>query len=282
MREIEFKEVVNAIAGLCIKINYELDEDVVDSFTKSLATEKSSVGKEVLELLIENAKIAKAEGVPTCQDTGTAVVFLEIGEDVLIKGGSLTEAVEEGVRQGYLEGYLRKSMCDPFTRANTGDNCPAIIHTQIVPGDKLSISIAAKGGGSENMSRLAMFSPSEGIEGIKRFVVETVEKAGPNPCPPLVVGIGVGGNFETCAILAKKALMRKLGEPSKNETAAKIEKELLFELNQTGIGPSGFGGTTTVIGVHMDVMPCHIASFPVAVNLNCHAARHGKVVLGGI
>ena len=279
MKEIEFKEIVNSIAELCIKINYELDQDVIDSFTKSLATEKSSVGKEVLELLIANAKVAKEEKVPMCQDTGTAVVFLELGQDVIIKGGNLIEAVEEGVRQGYLEGYLRKSMCNPFTRANTGDNCPSIIHTQIVPGDKLSISIAAKGGGSENMSCLVMLSPSEGIEGIKRFVIETVDKAGPNPCPPLVVGIGVGGNFETCAILAKKALMRKLGEPSKDETAAKIEKELLSELNQTGIGPSGFGGTTTVIGVHMDVMPCHIASFPVAVNLNCHAARHGKIVL---
>ncbi|WP_028307243.1 fumarate hydratase [Desulfitibacter alkalitolerans] len=279
MRKIEFKEIVNAIAELCIKINYELDEDVIDSFTKSLAAEKSPVGREVLELLIKNAKIAKDEQVPMCQDTGTAVVFIELGQDVIIKGGNLTEAVEEGVRKGYLEGYLRKSMCNPFTRANTGDNCPPIIHTQIVPGDRLAVSIAAKGGGSENMSRLAMLTPSEGIEGIKKFVIETVDKAGPNPCPPLVVGIGVGGNFETCAILAKKALMRKLGEPSKDETAARLEKELLSELNKTGIGPSGFGGTTTVIGVHIDVMPCHIASFPVAVNLNCHAARHGKVVL---
>ena len=279
MREIEFNEIVNSIAELCIKINYELDEEIIDSFTKSLTTEKSSVGKEVLELLIANAKIAKEEGVPICQDTGTAVVFLELGQDVVIKGGSLTEAIEEGVNRGYLEGYLRKSMCNPFTRANTGDNCPPIIHTQIVPGDRLSISIAAKGGGSENMSCLAMLSPSDGIDGIKRFVIETVDKAGPNPCPPLVVGIGVGGNFETCAILAKKALMRNLGEASKDETAAKIEKELLSELNQLGIGPSGFGGTTTVLGVHMEVMPCHIASLPVAVNLNCHASRHGKIVL---
>lgn len=279
MREIKFKDIVNAIAELSIKINYELDEDVIDSFTKSLATEKSTVGKEVLELLIENAKIAKDEQVPICQDTGTAVVFIELGQDVIIKGGNLTEAVEDGVRKGYLEGYLRKSMCNPFTRANTGDNCPPIIHTQIVPGDRLSVSIAAKGGGSENMSSLAMLTPSDGIEGVKKFVIETVDKAGPNPCPPLVVGIGVGGNFEACAILAKKALMRKLGEPSKDETAARLEKELLSELNKTGIGPSGFGGTTTVIGVHIDVMPCHIASFPVAVNLNCHATRHGKVVL---
>lgn len=279
MREIKFKDIVNAIAELSIKINYELDEDVIDSFTKSLATEKSPVGKEVLELLIENAKIAKDEQVPICQDTGTAVVFIELGQDVIIKGGNLTEAVEDGVRKGYLEGYLRKSMCNPFTRANTGDNCPPIIHTQIVPGDRLSVSIAAKGGGSENMSSLAMLTPSDGIEGVKKFVIETVDKAGPNPCPPLVVGIGVGGNFEACAILAKKALMRKLGEPSKDETAARLEKELLSELNKTGIGPSGFGGTTTVIGVHIDVMPCHIASFPVAVNLNCHATRHGKVVL---
>jgi len=279
MREIEFNEIVDSIAELCMKINYELDEDVLDSFTKSLTTEKSSVGQEVLELLIANAKIAREEKVPTCQDTGTAVVFLEIGQDLIIKGGELKEAIEKGVAQGYLEGYLRKSMCNPFTRANTGDNCPPIIHTQIVPGDKLSISIAAKGGGSENMSRLTMLTPSDGIEGIKRFVIETVDKAGPNPCPPLVVGIGVGGNFETCAIMAKKALMRNLGEASTDETAAKIEKELLSELNQLGIGPSGFGGTTTVVGVHMEVMPCHIASLPVAVNLNCHASRHGKIVL---
>jgi len=279
MREIEFKEIVDSVAKLCIKINYELDPDVVDSFIKSLDTEKSSVGKEVLELLIANAKTAKEEEVPSCQDTGTAVVFLELGQDVVIKGGNLTEAIEEGVRKGYLEGYLRKSMCNPFTRANTGDNCPSIIHTRVVSGNKLSISIAAKGGGSENMSRLIMLSPSDSIEGIKKFVIETVDQAGPNPCPPLIVGIGVGGNFETCAILAKKALMRKLGEPSKDETAAKIEQELLSALNQTGIGPAGFGGTTTVIGVHMDVMPCHIASLPVAVNLNCHAARHGKIVL---
>ncbi|KUO52187.1 MAG: fumarate hydratase [Desulfitibacter sp. BRH_c19] len=279
MREIEFNKIVNAISALCIRINYELEEDVVNSFTNSIEGEKSQVGKEILELLIENARIAKEEQVPMCQDTGTAVVFIELGQDVNITGGPLNRAVEEGIRKGYLEGYLRKSMCNPFTRANTGDNCPPIIHSQVVPGDKLSISIAAKGGGSENMSRLAMLTPSAGIDGIKKFVVDTVDQAGPNPCPPLVVGIGVGGNFETCAILAKKALMRKFGEPSKDEAVAKIEKELLSELNETGIGPSGFGGTTTAIGVHMEVMPCHIASLPVAVNLNCHAARHGKVDL---
>lgn len=279
MREIEFNKIVNAISELCIKINYELDEDVVNCFTASIESEKSQVGKEILELLIENAKIAKEDQVPMCQDTGTAVVFIELGQEVRITGGSLTKAVEDGVSNGYLEGYLRKSMCNPFTRANTGNNCPPIIHTQIIPGDKLSISIAAKGGGSENMSRLAMLTPSAGIDGIKKFVIETVDKAGPNPCPPLVVGIGVGGNFETCAILAKKALMRKLGEPSRDEIAAKIEKELFSELNELGIGPSGFGGTTTVVGVHMEVMPCHIASFPVAVNLNCHATRHGKIDL---
>lgn len=279
MKEIDFQTIVHAVSKLCIDINYNLGEDVLHGFKNALQNEKSPIGKEVLELLIENAQVAKENQMPTCQDTGVAVVFIELGQDVHIKGGGLNKAIAEGVKQGYQEGYLRKSICDPFTRANTGDNCPPIIHTQIVPGDNLTISIAAKGGGSENMSRLKMLTPSAGIEGIKQFVIETVELAGPNPCPPLVVGVGIGGNFETCALLAKKALLRKIGEQSSNEIAAKLEKELFVALNDTGIGPSGFGGSTTVLGVCVEVMPCHIASLPVAVNLNCHAARHGRIVL---
>lgn len=279
MKDINYADIVDAVANLCIKINYELSDDVLESFYQSLNSEKSEVGKEVLELLIKNAQIAKDEQVPMCQDTGAVVVFVDLGQNVYIKGGGLYEAINEGVRKGYKEGYLRKSMCDPFTRANTGDNTPAIIHTSIVQGDKLTITLAAKGGGSENMSKLTMLAPAAGIQGIKKFVVDTVEEAGPNPCPPLIVGIGVGGNFETCALMAKKALTRTLGEPSSHSTAAIIEKELLQELNKTGVGPAGYGGSTTVLAVHMEVLPCHIATFPVAVNINCHAARHGKIVL---
>lgn len=279
MREINVQSIVDAVSRLCIKINYELGEDVLSAFENALKSEKSKVGKEVLDLLIENAKIGREEQVPTCQDTGLAVVFVELGQEIQIKGGSLNDAITEGVRLGYEKGFLRKSVCDPFTRVNTGDNCPPIIHVESVPGDKLKISIAAKGAGSENMSRLAMLTPSQGIEGIKKFVIKTVEEAGPNPCPPLVIGVGIGGNFEKCAVLAKKALFRKIGEPSKNQTAAKLEKELFNELNKTGIGPSGFGGSTTVLGVAIEVMPCHIANLPVAVNINCHASRHGTIEL---
>ncbi|HHX49809.1 MAG TPA: fumarate hydratase [Clostridia bacterium] len=277
MKIISYQDIVDDVARLCIDINYVLDRDVLKGFQESLKVESSPVGKEVLELLIKNAQIAEQEQVPMCQDTGAAVVFIELGEDVRITGGTLTKAITEGVRKGYQEGYLRKSMCDPFTRENTKDNTPSLIHTEIVPGDKLVIHVAAKGGGSENMSSLKMLSPSEGMAGLKKFVVDTVKAAGPNPCPPLVVGVGVGGNFETCAMLAKKALLRKLGDPSKNEMAAKLEKELLAEINNTGIGPAGFGGSTTALAIHIEVMPCHIATFPVAINLNCHASRHGTV-----
>lgn len=277
MKIISYQDIVDDVARLCIDINYVLDRDVLKGFQESLKVESSPVGKEVLELLIKNAQIAEQEQVPMCQDTGAAVVFIELGEDVRITGGTLTKAITEGVRKGYQEGYLRKSMCDPFTRENTKDNTPSLIHTEIVPGDKLVIHVAAKGGGSENMSSLKMLSPSEGMAGLKKFVVDTVKAAGPNPCPPLVVGVGVGGNFETCAMLAKKALLRKLGDPSKNEMAAKLEKELLAEINNTGIGPAGFGGSITALAIHIEVMPCHIATFPVAINLNCHASRHGTI-----
>ena len=277
MKIISYQDIVDDVARLCIDINYVLDRDVLKGFQESLKVESSPVGKEVLELLIKNAQIAEQEQVPMCQDTGAAVVFIELGEDVRITGGTLTKAITEGVRKGYQEGYLRKSMCDPFTRENTKDNTPSLIHTEIVQGDKLVIHVAAKGGGSENMSSLKMLSPSEGMAGLKKFVVDTVKAAGPNPCPPLVVGVGVGGNFETCAMLAKKALLRKLGDPSKNEMAAKLEKELLAEINNTGIGPAGFGGSITALAIHIEVMPCHIATFPVAINLNCHASRHGTI-----
>lgn len=279
MKEVEYSTIVDAIANLCIEINYNLSQKIIDLFANNIQTEKSKIGKDILRLLIENANLAKSEQIPMCQDTGTVVVFVELGQQVLIKNGLLNDAIEDGVRKGYLEGYLRKSMCHPLTRINTNDNCPPIIHTEIVPGDILSIFITAKGGGSENMSRLTMLTPSAGIDGIKEFVLETVERAGPNPCPPLIVGIGIGGNFEKCAMLAKKALLRNIGDANHDEMAAKLEKDLLSELNKTGIGPSGLGGSTTVMGVHVEVMPCHIASLPVAVNLNCHAIRHGKIEL---
>ncbi len=277
MKTIPYQDIVEQVSNLCIKANYVLEQDLLQKFQAALESESSPVGKEVLELLIENAKTAATEQVPTCQDTGTAVFFVELGEKVRIEGGLLTEAITEGVQKGYREGYLRKSMCDAFTRKNTKDNTPPIIHLELVPGDALTIQFAAKGGGAENMSTLKMLTPAEGIPGIKQFVMDTVKTAGPNPCPPLVVGIGVGGNFETCAILAKKALLRKLGSPNKNEAIARLEQELLLELNNTGIGPAGFGGDTTALAVHIETKPCHIASLPVAINLNCHASRHGTV-----
>ncbi len=279
VRTINAQQIVDAVAELVITINYDIEEDIVKSFKGSLKKEKSDAGKEVLELLIKNAQIARAEQVPLCQDTGTAVFFIRLGQDVHIKNGTLNDAITEGVRKGYQDGYLRKSMSDPFTRVNTGDNTPPIIHLELISGDKLIITVAAKGGGSENMSRLKMLTPAAGIAGIKEFTVETVKLGGPNPCPPLIVGVGVGGNFETCALLAKKALVRKFAEASPDETVAKIEKELFAEINALGIGPAGYGGSTTALAVHMEAMPCHIATLPVAVNLNCHSSRHGTIEL---
>lgn len=253
---------------------------MLKAFHTACEKELSLTGKEILKLLVANAEVARSEAVPMCQDTGYTVVFLELGQDVHIVGGGLEDAVNEGVRRGYKEGYLRKSIVGhPLERKNTGDNTPAVIHTRIVPGDKLRIIVAPKGGGSENMSAIKMFKPAEGVEGVKKFVVETVQAAGPNPCPPIVVGVGIGGTFEKAALLAKEALLREVGEPSPRPEIAVLEQELLELVNKLGIGPQGLGGSTTALGVHVEIYPAHIASLPVAVNINCHATRHKEAEL---
>ncbi|RPI08048.1 MAG: fumarate hydratase, partial [Acidobacteriales bacterium] len=240
----------------------------------------SPIGKQVLEKILQNADIACREAMPICQDTGLAVLFVEMGQDVRIVGGDLRAAIEEGVRQAYEDGYLRKSLCDPLTRTNTGDNTPAVIHIDIVPGDKLRIIAMPKGGGSENMSAAQMLTPSAGINGIKKFVMETVEKAGANPCPPIIVGVGIGGSLEQACILAKKALLRPVGKTNpSDDNLAQMEKELYTRINELGIGPAGLGGKVTTLAVHAEMMPCHIASLPVAVNLQCHVARHQEETL---
>jgi fumarate hydratase subunit alpha len=230
--------------------------------------------------LLKNADIARSEDVPMCQDTGFAVVFVELGQDVHIEGGALEDAINEGVRRGYTEGYLRKSIVGhPLERVNTGDNTPAVIHLKLVPGNKMKITVAPKGGGSENMSGIKMLKPAEGVEGVKKFVLDTVKAAGPNPCPPIIVGVGIGGTFEKCALLAKEALLRPVGTPSHRPEIARLERELLDEINSTGIGPQGLGGRFTALAVHIEIYPVHIASLPVAVNINCHASRHKEIVL---
>jgi fumarate hydratase subunit alpha len=264
---------------MSIEANEELGEDVLFCFQQALQKEVSPVGKEILGQLIENARIAKEEHLPMCQDTGLAVIFLEIGQDLHLIGGDLKEAVNQGVREGYGEGYLRKSSCHPFSRANTGDNTPAVIYTDIVPGDRLKIWVVPKGGGSENMSRLFMLPPSAGIAGIKEKIVETVREAGPNPCPPTIIGVGIGGTFEQAALQAKKSLLRPIGTANPDPELDQLEKEVLDLINKLGIGPQGLGGRTTSLGVHIRLLPCHIASLPVAVNIQCHASRHKEVTL---
>ncbi|MCK5186584.1 MAG: fumarate hydratase [Deltaproteobacteria bacterium] len=279
MKNIVFDDIVKKVKDACMSANFELGEDVITAFRKTKETEESPVGKEILEQLIENATIAKEEKIAMCQDTGFAVFFVEIGDEVKVSGGNLVEAINEGVRQGYKEGYLRKSICHPFTRKNTGDNTPAIVHLDMVPGDQLKIIVAPKGGGSENMSRVTMLKPSDGIEGIKRFVVERVRESGANPCPPLVIGVGIGGTFEKAALIAKKALLRPVGSKNPDPELVSLEEELLVEINDLGVGPQGLGGRTTALAVHVNMHPCHIASLPVAVNINCHASRHKEIVL---
>ena len=279
IREISTREIIKVVKILCVDANYNLGDDVLLAFSHAIEREDSGTGREVLKELIENARIAREEKVPMCQDCGLAVVFIEIGQDVHITGGDLGDAINEGVRQGYMEGYLRKSACHPFTRKNTGDNTPAIMHLQIVPGDKIKIIFAPKGGGSENMSRVDMLTPAAGIEGIKDFVVKRVKESGSNPCPPTIIGIGVGGTFERSAILAKKALLRKIGNRNPDPELAKIEEEILTRINRLGIGPMGYGGNTTSLDVFLKIEPCHIASLPVAVNIQCHAARHKEAVI---
>jgi fumarate hydratase subunit alpha len=262
-----------------MEANTDLGQDVLQAFDRAIEKEESPLGVEILRELKENARIAKEETVPICQDTGFAVVFVELGQDVHLVGGNLNSAVQEGVRQGYKDGYLRKSICHPFTRANTGDNTPAIIHTELVPGEEVKITVAPKGGGSENMSRVTMLTPSDGIEGIKRFVVQRVKESGSNPCPPTIVGVGIGGTFEQAALLAKKSLLRPLGSRNPDAELDKLELEILNEINKLGIGPQGLGGRTTSLAVHIIMMPCHIASFPLAVNIQCHAQRHRETVI---
>jgi len=274
MREIDVKLMTEKVRDLCMRANTDLGEDVLQAFDRAMVQEESSLGIEILKELKENARIAKEEGVPLCQDTGFAVVFVELGQDAHLIGGNLNEAIEEGVRQGYRDGYLRRSICHPFTRANTGDNTPAIIHTEVVPGDKIRVIVAPKGGGSENMSRVVMLTPSDGIEGIKRYVVQRVRESGSNPCPPTIVGVGIGGTFERAALLAKKSLLRPLGSKNPDPELDRLESEILTEINRLGIGPQGLGGRTTSLAVHILLMPCHIASFPLAVNIQCHAQRH--------
>ena len=279
MREIHVDVITEAVRNLAIRSNTELGEDVLSAFQQAREEEQSPVGKDIIDSLIENARIAREEGIPMCQDTGLAVVFVEAGQDVHVTGGSLREAIEEGVRLGYREGYLRKSTCDPFTRENRGDNTPPVIHFDLVPGDRFKILLAPKGGGSENMSRVEMLIPADGIEGVKSLVLRLVGEAGSKPCPPIIVGVGIGGTFEMAALLAKKALLRPLGSSNPDAALEKIEKELLDEINCLGIGPQGLGGRITALAVHINAMPCHIASLPVAVNIQCHAARHKEVEL---
>ena len=281
MREIESKEVTRVVSHLCQEANFFLLDDVLASLKQAGEAEESPVGCEVLDRILENAEISAREKIPLCQDTGTAVVLLELGQEVHITGGDLYTAVNEGVRQGYDEGYLRKSMVSqPYSaRINTKDNTPAIIYTDIVPGDKLKITVMPKGGGAENMARLAMLRPSQGRQGVIDFVVNAVDEAGSNPCPPVIVGVGIGGTVEKTVMLAKRALLRKVGEPNPDAEVAELEKEILQRINNLGIGPQGFGGRATALAVHAEVFPCHIASMPVAVNLQCHSARHKEAVL---
>ncbi|WP_409228143.1 fumarate hydratase [Gudongella sp. SC589] len=276
MREVNVSEITDVVEKLCIDSNYYLPEDVKKALEDALEGEESPLGKEILQDILKNQEIARTKNVPICQDTGLAVLFLELGQEVRLIGGELNDAINEGVRRGYEKGYLRKSTVDdPFMeRKNLGDNTPAIIHTKIVPGDKVKMILAPKGGGSENMSALAMLKPSDGVEGIRKFVLDTVEKAGSNPCPPIIIGVGIGGTIEKTTLIAKQSLLRNIGEHNPNPKIAELEKDLLEQVNNLGIGPQGFGGRTTALAVHIETFPAHIASMPVAINIQCHAARH--------
>ena len=280
VREIEAAKITDTVKRLCIQANVILPEDVKNCIIKRKSEENWAPAREILDRIEENFELAAAENVPICQDTGVACVFLEIGQEVHIAGGDITQAVNEGVRQGYAEGYLRKSVVrDPLDRVNTGDNTPAMIYYDIVPGDKIKITVVPKGFGSENMSQIKMLRPSDGIEGVKAFVLKAVEEAGPYPCPPIIVGVGIGGTFDKAALLAKKALLRETGTPSADPLYAKLEEELLEKINALGIGPQGFGGKTTALAVAVEHYPTHIAGLPVAVNINCHVARHKTEVI---
>ena len=274
MRKIKAEEIINNVKEMCIEANLELAPDMKEALVSAKENETSEIGCKILSDLEENLKIAKEDSIPICQDTGMAVVFVEVGQDVKVKG-SLTDAINEGVRQGYTEGFLRKSVVsDPIERVNTNDNTPAVIHYDIVEGDQIKITLAPKGFGSENMSKIVMLKPADGIEGVKEVVINAVKDAGPNACPPMVVGVGIGGTFEKCAYLAKKALARSIDSKNENELYADLEDELLEKINKIGIGPGGLGGTQTALGVNVETYPTHIAGLPVAVNICCHVNRH--------
>ena len=280
MREVSCDKITDVIERLCIEANYDLPEDVRSAIERASAAEDGPVAQGILADIRANYAIAAEERVPICQDTGMAVIFLEIGQDVHITGGDLTEAVNEGVRRGYEKGYLRKSVVgDPVRRGNTGDNTPAMLTTEIVPGDRIRVTVAPKGFGSENMSQISMFKPSAGLQGIKDFILKAVRNAGPNPCPPIVVGVGIGGTFDKCALLANKALLRELGTHHPDPFYAELEEEMLEKINATGIGPQGLGGRTTALAVNIETLPTHIAGMPCAVNINCHVTRHRTEVI---
>jgi fumarate hydratase subunit alpha len=280
MKEIEASKITDTVEMLCMSANYNLNSDILEALEKGAENEESDTGRSILSQLVDNAKKAAEEGMAICQDTGMAVVFVEIGQEVHVTGGSITIAINEGVRRGYNKGFLRKSVvADPFERVNTGDNTPAVIHFDITDGDKLKIVVAPKGFGSENMSGLRMLKPSDGVEGVKNFIMETVEKAGPNPCPPVVIGVGIGGTMEKAAITAKKALLRPVDQRNANEYICQLENEMLERINKTGIGPGGLGGRLTALAVNIDTFPTHIAGLPVAVNMSCHVTRHAEAVL---
>ena len=280
MRSIDVKEIATTVEKMCIQANIQLGEDVIEALEKSMEKENSPIGREIMGKLVQNANLAREKNMPICQDTGMAVFFIEIGQEVQFIGGNLTQAIDEGVRRGYKEGYLRKSVVsDPLLRKNSGDNTPAVIHYDIVPGDHVKIVFAPKGFGSENMSAIKMLNPSDGEKGVIAFVEETISKAGPNPCPPIVVGVGIGGTMEKAALLAKQALTRKIGSNNEQEHFKILEEKLLQRVNCLGIGPQGLGGNTTALAVHVEAFPTHIAGLPVAVNINCHAARHIEITL---
>ncbi|MCX5834230.1 MAG: fumarate hydratase [Deltaproteobacteria bacterium] len=280
LREISCKTIRDTVERLFLEASTDLGRDVLGALKKAASAEKSELGRFALERIIENARVAREESLPLCQDTGMAVVFMEIGQDVHVTGGNLYDAIQEGVRRAYRKGYLRKSLCDPLSRVNTGDNTPAVIHTEVVPGDRIRFMAMPKGGGSENMSSVKMLLPTTGIEGIRKLIVDKVREAGPNPCPPTIVGVGIGGSIEQAALLAKKALLRPLGKRNRRDNRlAKLEAETLKEINKLGIGPQGYGGRNTSLAVHVEMMPCHIASLPVAINIQCHAARHKETVI---
>ncbi|MFL0196134.1 fumarate hydratase [Clostridium sp. WILCCON 0269] len=280
MREIHVFDIVKAVKKLCIDANYYLSQDVKNKIEECAEEENWPIAKDILYKILKNVDICNNESLPMCQDTGMACIFIKIGQDVHITGGNIEQAVNEGVRQGYIEGYLRKSIVkDPLDRINTGDNTPAVIYYEIVSGDKLNITVAPKGFGSENMSQIKMLKPADGLEGVKEFVIKVVKDAGPNPCPPMVVGVGIGGTFDKAANLAKRALIRPLSQRNKNKFYEDLEKELLCRINSLGIGPQGFGGKTTALAVNIETYPTHIAGLPVAVNINCHVTRHKEIEL---